>query len=303
MAGQKVYDVVWKPLLKGKFGDYETKISAVWIWNKLKLRGGSRNKKGGESLAYYKGGFAALTSSIESQLLSEGVSILKSTSAERINHLNNKVTGVKLKSGEIIDCERVISTVALPLVADIFNKSQFEKTDEVAEYSCKLSSTEYIGNICLVLVLDRSLSGTYWLNVNDPDFPFVALIEHTNFEPPETYDGKHIVYLSKYLPVSDRLYSMNKDELLDYSLPYISRMFPKFEKEWIQDGYLWKEPYSQPIVTCNYEEKIPGNISPIEGLYVSCMAQIYPEDRGTNYAVKQANDISLALLNNTSENV
>ena len=85
---------------------------------------------------------------------------------------------------------------------------------------------------------------------------------------------------------------MDRDELLKFSLPFIERMFKNFREEWINEVYLWKEPYSQPIVTCNYSDQIPSHKSPIEGLYVSCMAQIYPEDRGTNYSVRMAIDIA-----------
>jgi len=290
-AGKNVYKVVWEPLLKGKFGRYKDKVSAVWIWNKLKLRGGSRDKKGDETLAYYKGGFAALTDVLETTIKLKGVKIIKEKAVRIINHDNNKVTGVITADGENIKCEQVISTLSLPLLTKIYNNSRFVSNDHVEEYRDQISNIEYIGNICLVLVMNRSLSDTYWTNVNDPDFPFVALIEHTNFEPTTTYAGQHIVYLSKYLPVTERMYAMDRDELLKFSLPFIKRMFKNFREEWIDEVYLWKEPYSQPIVTCNYSDQIPSHKSPIEGLYVSCMAQIYPEDRGTNYAVMQGKNI------------
>ena len=60
MDSERVYRVVWEPLLRGKFGDLAEEVAAVWFWNKLKLRGGSRGRGGGERLAYYEGGFAAL---------------------------------------------------------------------------------------------------------------------------------------------------------------------------------------------------------------------------------------------------
>lgn len=44
MGGERVYRVVWEPLLRGKFGDAAEEVAAVWFWNKLKLRGGSRGK-------------------------------------------------------------------------------------------------------------------------------------------------------------------------------------------------------------------------------------------------------------------
>ena len=298
VAGKDVYKVVWEPLLTGKFGEYKDKVSAVWIWNKLKLRGGSRNKKGGESLAYFIGGFAALTNELQKAIENNDVNIILNKSVNSIQHSDNKVIGVRLSDGKSILCNNVISTVALPIAASIFDNSGFPANKESDLYKEKLNGIKYIGNICLVLVLNKSLSGTYWTNVNDPGFPFVALIEHTNFEPVSTYKGKHIVYLSKYLPVTDKLYSMTKEELIAYSLPYITKMFPKFCQEWIVDSYLWKEEHSQPIVTCNYSEKIPQYRTTISGVYVSCMAQIYPEDRGTNYAVMQGKKVANILLSN-----
>lgn len=291
-AGNRVYEVVWEPLLKGKFGIYKDKVSAVWIWNKLKLRGGSRDKKGGEALAYYKGGFAALTEELEKTIAANGVEFVKMSVVNKIRHDNNIVTGIELDSGEVINCDKIISTVALPILNNIYSNSDFISNKEVETYREKISTIQYIGNICLVLVLNRSLSNTYWTNVNDPDFPFVALIEHTNFEPSTTYSGKHIVYLSKYLPITDELYKMNKNQLLEFSLPFIKKMFNQFEDEWLEEVYLWKEAYSQPIVTKNYSHKIPEYQSPVNGLYVSCMAQIYPEDRGTNYAVMQGKKVA-----------
>jgi protoporphyrinogen oxidase len=296
IAGNEVYKVVWEPLLVGKFGIYKDKVSAVWIWNKLKLRGGSRDKKGAEELAYYKGGFVALTNALEAAVKYQGVKIIKKKAVRSIEHNNNTIVGIITDDGDSIKCGKVISTLSLPLLTKIYDNSSFLLNSDTEYYRNQISSIEYIGNICLVLILNKSLSNTYWTNVNDPDFPFVALIEHTNFEPIETYAGKHVVYLSKYLPVTDELYSMSKDELLEFSLPYIKRMFKNFEDKWIDEFYLWREPYSQPIVTCNYSKKIPSYKSPISGLYVSCMAQIYPEDRGTNYAVMQGRKVANLII-------
>ena len=74
--------------------------------------------------------------------------------------------------------------------------------------------------------LSHRLSDIYWLNVLDPDFPFVGVIEHTNLQPPESYGGSHIVYLSKYLPVTAELYRMNAQQIFESSIPHLIRMFP-----------------------------------------------------------------------------
>ena len=141
----------------------------------------------------------------------------------------------------------------------------------------------------------RSLSETYWLNVNDPGFPFVGVIEHTNFEPRSTYAGRHIVYVSKYLPESDPLFALPDRELVDFTILHLQRMFPALAREWVLDAHVWRARHSQPIVTRHYGKLIPAGITPLRGFYLATMAQIYPEDRGTNYAIGAGRAIATLL--------
>ena len=279
LGGENVYRIVWQPLLKGKFGPYAEEVSAVWFWNKLKLRGGSRGKGGEERLAYFKGGFVSLAEALASRIRELGGKI----------ELSAPVTGFKQENNEwqidtvkgVFTADNVIATVALPLIAEMI------KSWAPAQYLDRLNRIQYIGNVCLVLQLDRPLSETYWLNVNDPSFPFVGVIEHTNFERAETYGGDHIVYLSKYLPHTDALYSMSSEEFLNFTIPFLKKMFPAFDIAWIKAYHLWRARWSQPVVEKHYSSLIPGEDSPFSGLYICSMAQIYPEDRGTNYAIRE----------------
>lgn len=283
LGGESVYKVVWEPLLKGKFGPYAESISAVWFWNKLKLRGGSRGKGGDERLAYFKGGFVSLAKFIAKKIQAFGGKILLNTKVLNARKTNGKWI-IKTNKGKI-ESDRIIFTTSLPIIADIIE--DYARKDYVES----LRRIQYIGNICMVLELKKSLSSTYWLNVNDPSFPFVGVIEHTNFERPETYGGRHIVYLSKYIPHTDKIYSMNADQFLEYALPFLKKMFPHFNKSIIFRYHLWKARWSQPVVEKNYSLLIPMEDSPIQGMHICSMAQIYPEDRGTNYAIREGRKI------------
>ena len=279
LGGERVYRVVWQPLLEGKFGPYASTVSAVWFWNKLKLRGGSRDKSGAEVLAYYRGGFAALAERLAREVASLGGDVRVSTAATGLVVEDGRVTGVETDAGTV-DADAVIATPALPIIADLVAPHAPDA------WVSNLRAIEYLANVCVVLELDRSLSDTYWLNVNDAGFPFVGVIEHTNFEPASTYGGRHIVYLSKYLPASAELYQMRDDAVLEYCLPHLQRMFPAFDRRWIIGHHVWRARYAQPIVALHYSNLVPPSETPIEGLYLSTMAQVYPEDRGTNYAIR-----------------
>ena len=294
LGGERVYRVVWQPLLEGKFGPFASEVSAVWFWNKLKLRGGSRGKSGAEMLAYYRGGFAALAERLALEVAVLGGEIKLSTPARGLVVEDGRVRGVETDDG-VIDADTVIATPALPIIADMVAPHAPDAWVQT------LRAIEYLANVCVVLELDRSLSDTYWLNVNDPGFPFVGVIEHTNFEPASTYGGRHIVYLSKYLPESAELYRMNDQAVLDYCVPFLQRMFPAFDRAWIRGHHVWRARYSQPIVGKWYGRIVPASETPIRGLHLCTMAQVYPEDRGTNYAIRDGRRLGRELASSLEQ--
>lgn len=278
--GETVYRVVWEPLLIGKFGRYADDVSAVWFWNKLALRGASRGAKGEEELAYFLGGFAELARAVGAYVESQGGAVRTGVSVSEISRRADGLLDVETSGGPIT-ARKVLVTTPLPDAADLLRASAGD------DYASELKRVKFLGNVCLVLELDRSLSGLYWTNVNDTSFPFVGIIEHTNFEPTSSYGGRHIVYLSKYLPTEEPLYAMDAEALLAFSLPHIQRMFPEFDQSSVKTAYAWRAPYAQPIVVKNYSALIPSFDTPVPNVHLASMAQVYPEDRGTNYAVRE----------------
>lgn len=295
LCGRKVYEVVWEPLLRGKFGPFAQTISAVWFWNKLLLRGGSRDRAGNEVLFYYRGGFGALLEKIAHEITSLGGTIKAGEPAGKLIVRDGCVRAVQTPQGRI-EADAVIATPALPIIADLLEGRASE------QYLAELRAIKYLANLCLVLELSHSLSDIYWINVLDPDFPFVGVIEHTNLIPAEVYGGSHVVYLSKYLPETAELYRMEENQIFEFSVPFIERMFPRFDRSWVEGYHVFRARYAQPVVECNYGRRIPSNQSPIEGLYIASMAQIYPEDRGTNYAVREGTRIGRLVTNRIRHN-
>lgn len=289
LGGENVYKVVWEPLLKGKFGPYAEEVSAVWFWNKLKLRGSSRGKGGEERLAYLKGSFARLAEATAAQIEAFGGTVRTHAPVARITPAEDGSWTCKGDWGKI-RADRVVATTALPLIADMVEEWA------PCSYVESLRGIDYLANICLVLRLDRSLSSTYWLNVNDPSFPYVGIIEHTNFESTKSYGDDHVVYLSKYLPHTEALFQMTDAEVFEFSIPHLQRMFPDFRRDWVRGNHVWRARWSQPVVSKNYSKLIPPSDGPRPGLHICSMAQIYPEDRGTNYAVREGRKMAARLI-------
>lgn len=288
MAGRNVYQKVWQPLLRSKFGRYADEVAAVWIWNKLKLRGSSRGKAQEERLGYLREGFGQAVEAFEQHLRAQGVQIELEAAVERVHIENGRAAGVVV-NGALHPFDRVLVTVAPELFLQI-------APDLPENYRTQLSKIKYLANVCLVMSLDRSLSDTYWLNIGDPEIPFTGVIEHTNMQRPETYGGAHLAYLSRYMDPEDSYYAMPPSELLDAYLPHLKKMFRGFDRAWVKGLWAWRDRYTQPLIGLNYSQIKPPFQTPVENLWLSCMAQVYPQDRGMNYAVVYGQRVAQAML-------
>ena len=288
MCGKNVYRVVWEPLIDSKFSIYKEAVNAVWMWKKLVLRGSTRNDKGGEVLAYFKGGFGRLAEAMVAAIKQAGGEVSFGDRVIGVQAEGNQLQSIKTEQGNV-DGAQFLFTPAFPIIANFFEGVAN------ADWLARLRRVKYLGNICLVLRLKHSLSDTYWLNVNDPGFPFVGVIEHTNFDTPENYKGTHIAFLSRYLAVEDPVWSYSDEQYVKFALEHLKRMFPEMNESWIVESRVWRAEYAQQIAERDYSKYIPGRETPFKNAFIATMAQIYPEDRGTNYAIREGRAVAAQI--------
>jgi protoporphyrinogen oxidase len=285
VCGNEVYRVVWEPLLRGKFGVHADSVSAAWFWSKLRLRGTSRSRTGHEQLVYFKGGFASLADAVVHDIKSAGGRVILGTPVTALTASDNRVTGV-MAGDAYYPADAVMLTTPLPAAAGLLSGRVPD------DYIGGLNRIRYLANRCLILELDRPLSSLYWINVNDPLFPFVGVIEHTNFANAADYGGSHIVYLSRYCAQTDPFLSLGTSEAVEFTTTHLKRMFPDFDAGMIRTAHSWQTPWAQPVVETGYAKLVPGHQTPLAGVYLATMAQIYPEDRGTNYAIRDGRKVA-----------
>ncbi len=146
-----------------------------------------------------------------------------------------------------------------------------------------------MGAVVMVVSLKHQLSeqGYYWYSLpKNEGFPFLALVEHTNYVSAENFGGDHILYAGDYLEPGHEYFSLNQEELLERFAPAFKRINPKFEPDWVKKTWVFKTDYAQPVPLVNHSKNIPSIETPVEGLYFASMSQVYPWDRGTNFAVE-----------------
>jgi protoporphyrinogen oxidase len=134
------------------------------------------------------------------------------------------------------------------------------------------------------------------MNMPKDSFPFLALVEHTNFIDRRHYGGDHLIYCGDYLDPSHEYFRLTKEELLERFVPALRTVNPRFEPGWVRETWLHREPYAQPIVPVNHSANIPALKTPLPGLFWASMSQVYPWDRGTNFAVELGSRVAAEAI-------
>lgn len=282
--GKKSYELLWKPLLQSKFGNLFESIPASWFWTRIKKRS--------FGLGYFQESCQTLIDSLCENIVKNGSSVL----------LKQNITGIQKKSNKFeisIDnkpLDEKFDKVIVTLPPSSFLKITPQLT---AQEKNKISRLKSLGGLCLVLETAKQFlpNGIYWLNINDSEFPFVAVVEHTNFVDKKYYGNKPILYIGGYYPQNHQFFSLTKEKIIEKFIPFLQKINPEFSTNEIVSSWLFKNIYTQPVVNLNYSiDTLPQTKTSINGLFWCSLHHVYPEDRGANYAIKLGREIANEIL-------
>lgn len=286
-AGKQVTKVIWEPLLKGKFDKHFDKVSMAWLWARIHIRAQSR-EPGGEKLGYFDGGFQVFTDALVRKLTDLGVEI--KTGIE-ITGLGNTPNGdVKIRFAD--KSSKTFNNGIATVPSHVFAKLVSDDKSASEAYVKKLTSIDYLGARLLIFSSEQDISPYYWHNVNDLDLPFLVFINHTQLIDKKNYNGKHIYYIATYVPHNHELFTSDDKSLEKLWFKSLSQIFPDFDKKQIREKHFFRFANAQHIVDSNYASKLPSVQTPLKNVYLSNFSQIYPEDRGTNYAVREGKKVA-----------
>lgn len=289
--GEKAYQMLWEPLLVNKLGKYAQDVSLAWFW--------ARVYKRTSSLAYPEGGFLSFAYHLQKNIEKQGGTFYYNTEILELTSLNKPQVKFKkngnVKSStpaksEIKDYDVIIVTLPSMMFARLTPSLPKAYVDNAKK---RIS----IGAATMVLRLKKQFlqDGTYWLSMCDLNSPILAVVEHTNYMDPAHYNNEHIVYVGNYMETTDPRFSMNDKELLALYDPWLSKINPDYKKSLI-DFKVFHAPFAQPIVFPNYSKNIPSFETPLQNVYLANIEQVYPWDRGTNYAVELGEKIANLTL-------
>ncbi len=277
--GHAAYATVWDPMLQGKFGAHYDEVNLAWFWARIVKRT--------RQLAYYEGGFQAFVDALAEAVRGRGATLHTGVRVECIERLPGGGYHAVTDGPGGGDYDLALSTVSPGLMQKI-------APDLPDAYLAQLRQLRSMGAVVLTVALDRKLmQEVYWANIPKREgLPFLALVEHTNMIDPAHYGGDHLLYIGDYLDPDHRYFSLDAQQLLAEFMPYLSRFNPDFEPGWVTGAWLHKASYAQPVPPVGYAGMIPDVRTPLCGLYFASMSQVYPWDRGTNYAVEMGRRVA-----------
>ena len=217
-AGDEVYEMMWEPLMVGKFGSHYKEVNMAWMWARLKART--------TRLGTFKGGFQAFADKFAERLRQMNVDIHLSTPVGKISPRPDGGLNLEINGG-VQHFDQVLVTTSPALLARMAPALD-------PDYVAALLKLKNTGAVVMVLSLKQQLSrdGYYWFNIpKEAGFPFLALVEHTNFLSPEYFGGDYIIYCGDYVDPDHEYFSLSQAERLERFLPVLPRFNPDFRPD------------------------------------------------------------------------
>lgn len=280
LMGENSWKVLWQPLMEKKFSNFSNEIPSSWFWARIKSRT--------PELGYPKRGFLSFANAVARDFENNGGKIMYNTPVSEIRSKQKKIS-LKINNKEEI-FDGVICTLPTPLFVKLTPQLP-------VSYKQRMLGFKGIGAQNLILSLKKPFlpQKVYWLNINQ-NHPYLCIVEHTNFQNKKNYGNQNIVYIGNYLNSSDEYFSYSKNKLIKKYIPYLKKINPKFREDDIIDSWISKANFAQPIITKNYSRNIPSHYTPLPNVYLANMQQVYPWDRGTNYAVELGEKIAKIII-------
>lgn len=320
MMGKAAWSYFWQALFEAKFGAFTDNISAAWFQSRIKTRALSR-QLGHEVLGYPEGSFDTIVQALKKEILANGGKVFTNsyinfvTCHESRFSLSSRATNTFCEKSRDPSINKTfnycISTLPPSETSKIFP-------------SYKSPHIKYIGFVGAIVVLKKRFSQHYWINVLDKDAPFGVIVEQNNLATlslrakPMFFGWQsnlspflssraqrsgaegslynHILYLGKYIKTTSGFYNLPDKEIIGIAADWLERIKPGIKGEIIEIK-IFKDSHAQPIITTKYK-KTPHTIKSAPGFCATSMAHIFPEDRGIENAVTEANKICRMIINN-----
>jgi protoporphyrinogen oxidase len=281
-SGSNTFNKVWLPLLRAKLGDSYQRTSAAFIWATIqRLYGARRSGLKKEMFGFVPGGYKLIVGTFKQKLLSEGVIIKTGYQAKEIRTNAEGTPKISFANNATEDFDHVIVTLPSGISAKLCNGLSAPEIQ-------KLNNIEYLGVICVAVLLDKSVSPYYVTNITDTWVPFTGVIEMSALVDKKHFGGNALVYLPKYISPDDPLFDQSDDEIKNYFLGIFKKMYPWLTEDNFKFSGVGRAKHVITVSKLRYSEMLPDIKTSMPGVYIINTSHIKDGTLNVNETIKVA---------------
>jgi protoporphyrinogen oxidase len=280
LYGDQIWERVWEPLFRSKFGPGVRDVPALYLWQRMGRESNVSTR------GYPRGGYKTIIDALRSSIASHGGTIRTSTPVHRLSQVGTRMQ-VDLAAGEVLRADWVISTAPLPLLRRL--------TADDARLSSGLPTTElrYQGVVNALFFLDRPLDDRYWTPVLDSGTEFDGVVEMSSLSGPQTYGGRHLAYAMKYTSRDSTLFAEPDETIAARWTDQLLELYADLplRRENVVEVAVFKAPFVEPAYPLGYARAKPGIAVGDSRLLLATTAQVYPRVTAWNSSVWLSNTV------------
>ncbi len=281
-SGKNTFENIWMPLLRAKLGDSYQRTSAAFIWATIqRLYGARRSGLKKEMFGYVPGGYKRIVETFKKKLLAEGVLIKTNHQVNQITSVLKEKPGILFTNGQSEIFDNVIVTLPSGIASEVckgLSTSEIQKHNEI----------EYLGVICVAVLLDKSISPFYVTNITDTWVPFTGVIEMSALVDKNYFGGHSLVYLPKYISPEDPLFDQPDEQVKDYFGSALMKMYPWLTENNFKYKGVARAKHVITVSTLGYSDNLPNIKTSLPGVYIVNSAHIQDGTVNVNETIKVA---------------
>ena len=288
-SGDATFERLWRPLLRAKLGERYHHTSAAFIGATIaRMYAARRAGLKQERFGWLPNGWGAVLTALHAGLVREGVEVVLDAAVDLVEQRGATVT-VHLTNGQAIESDAVVLTTGCGHIEAAC--PQLQEAERL-----RLRAVEYLGVVCVSVLLDQPLGPYYVTNITDSTVALTAVIEMSALVTPAALGGQGLVYLPRYLSPGDAFWREDDATITERALEGLERLYPGARLR-VRATRVARAREVMALPTRHYgRDAKPPAATSLPGIFIANSAQISAGTLNVNETLGVADEAERALV-------
>ena len=284
-CGRRALERLWRPLLDSKFDGRFSDLPATYIWARTRRMSRTRDSSGKELMGWLEGGYQTLVDRLEGRIRQLGGEIYRGSAVTSMLETDGGEAALAV-GGRIRPFGAILCTLAPPQARRLLA--------EPIAARLPADRCRYLGVVCLVLRLRRSVSPYYHLNITDRRVRLTTIVETTHVVDP-AHVGGHLLYAARYTDPLDVDFDQSLEDLQEIYLRSVRRVFPAVNGDTILGAVVQRARVVEPVHLLGGAKNVP-EVFVTPRIALASTAHVYPEIVSGQAVIGVAERVAAQLL-------